>query len=260
MLRAVALLAALLLPLAPARAATEVDLALVIAVDVSNSMDPEEQELQREGFVAAFRDPVVHAAIERGALGRIAVVYMDWAGDFSRQVVVPWTVIDGAADAMAFAGALERAPNRRAPRTSISGAIDLSMRLLAESGLDATRQVIDISGDGANNQGRSVVPARAEALKAGVTINGLPIMLKRPSSSWDVEKLDEYFRDCVIGGAGAFMIPIRERAQFAEAVRTKIIREIADLREPAPAVVTRAQAGATDCLTGERQAEQWWRN
>jgi hypothetical protein len=233
----------------PAQAATEVDIALVLAVDISNSMDREEQELQREGFVAAFRSPHVHDAIAGGALGRIAVVYMEWAANFRRHVVVPWTVIESPADAAAFAGRLEEASIQRGPRTSISGAIDFGVELLQGSGVEAVRQVIDVSGDGANNQGRPVTQAREEALARGITINGLPIMLKRPTSHWDVADLDIYYRDCVIGGPGAFIVPVRERHQFAEAIRIKIIREIAGLPEP---LIKPAQAQArTNCFAGE---------
>jgi len=218
-----------------AQGATEVDLALVLAVDISNSMDPEEQELQRDGFVEAFRSSLVQDAIKAGMLGRIAVVYMEWASSHRQTIVAPWTVIEGPESANAFADRLAQAPTQRAPRTSISGAIDTGMRLLGESNLDAGRRVIDISGDGANNEGRSVTQARDEALAQGITINGLPIMLNRARGYYDVENLDLYYRDCVIGGSGAFMVPIRERQQFAQAIKTKIIREIAGL-ESSPAV------------------------
>ncbi|HET8721883.1 MAG TPA: DUF1194 domain-containing protein, partial [Nitrospira sp.] len=130
----------------------DVDIALVLAVDISNSMDPDEQTLQREGFVEAFRSPLVHQVIRTGMLGRIAVSYVEWAGSHIQQVIVPWTELEGAEDAIAFAEQLSRAPIRRAPRTSISGAIDFGVRLLQERQGNATRQVIDISGDGANNQ------------------------------------------------------------------------------------------------------------
>ncbi len=196
-----------------AQADTEVDLALVLAVDISNSMDPEEQELQRQGFVEAFRSPLVHNAISSGTLGRIAVLYMEWAGSTIQYVTVPWTEIGGPEDALSFAERLSKAPIRRGPRTSISGAIDTSMRLLATSNVEAIRQVIDISGDGSNNQGRPITQARQEALAHGVTINGLPLLLKRATNSWEVEHLDEYYRDCVIGGPGAFMIPRRANCE-----------------------------------------------
>ena len=248
LLLACCMLGLTLLPLR-AQAQTEVDLALVLAVDISNSMDPEEQELQRSGFVEALRSPQVHEAIQGGALGRIALVYMEWAGLGRHHVVVPWTVIEGAEDAAAFSARLAAAPIRRGPRTSISGAIEVSINLLEQSGVEPIRRVIDISGDGANNQGRLVTQARDDALNRGITINGLPIMLKRPSGYWDVANLDAYYRDCVIGGPGAFMIPIRERAQFAEAIRTKIIREIADLG-PDPRIVPVQAEGRTDCLAG----------
>jgi hypothetical protein len=223
------------------RANTEVDVALVLAVDISISMDPEEQELQRQGFVEAFRSPQVHNAITGGMLGRISVTYMEWAGSTIQYVTVPWTEIGGPEDALSFADRLGQAPIRRGPRTSVSGAIDASMRLLATSKVEAVRRVIDISGDGPNNQGRSVTQAREEALAQGVTINGLPLLLKRPTGSWDVENLDEYYRDCVIGGPGAFMIPVRERHQFAEAIKTKIIREIAGLAPDVLVVPVQAQ-------------------
>ena len=189
-------------PGAPARADTEVDLALVIAVDISYSMDMDELALQRQGFADAFRSPQVHDAIRRGLLGKIAVVF-EWAGSWDQRVIVPWSVLDGPESASGFAEKVAAQPVRRAQRTSISGAIDFAMKLLNQSGVDATRRVIDISGDGPNNQGRGVTVARAEALAEGVTINGLPIMLKAPGYL-DIHDLDLYYRDCVIGGQGAF--------------------------------------------------------
>ncbi|ANY85031.1 hypothetical protein BB934_43245 (plasmid) [Microvirga ossetica] len=232
---------AALTSMVPARAQTEVDLALVLAVDISNSMDPEEQELQRQGFVEAFRSPLVHKAIGSGMLGRIAVVYLEWAGPAIQHVTVPWTEMGSPEDAFSFANRLAQAPIRRGPRTSISGAIDASMRLLRESNIEAVRRVIDVSGDGVNNLGRSVIQARDEALAQGVVINGLPLLLKRPTDAWESDNLDEYYRDCVIGGLGAFMIPVRERQQFAEAIKTKIIREIAGAAPKARVVPTQVQ-------------------
>ena len=228
-----------------AEAQTEVDLALVLAVDISGSMDPEEQTLQREGFVEAFRSPAIHNAIRGGLHGRIAVVYLEWAGTPSQEVAVPWRVIQGPESALDFAERLSRARIWRAPRTSISGAIDTSVRLLDESGVEAVRQVIDISGDGANNQGRPMLEARDEAVAKGIIINGLPLMLKRPNSS-DSENLDAYYRDCVIGGPGSFMIPVRERQQIAEAIRTKLIREIAGLVAE-PSIVPAQVKQPVDC-------------
>jgi hypothetical protein len=246
----------LISPVWEARAEAEVDLALVLAVDVSLSMGPDEQELQRQGFIEAFQSPEVHEAIGKGMLGRIAVMYLEWAGAWHQEVIVPWTVIETPADGVQFATRLSQSPTTRVGYTSISGAIDFSLGQLRESGVDPLRQVIDISGDGANNQGRMVTLARDEAVAQGITINGLPIMLKRPESIWDIEDLDLYFRDCVIGGPGAFMIPVRERHQFAEAIRAKIVREIAAQPEP-QAVVQAVQGDAlTNCLAGEIRRRQ----
>jgi hypothetical protein len=238
------------------RSETEVDLALVLAVDVSLSMEAEEQELQRQGFVEAFRSPEVHDAIRKGMLGRIAVTYVEWAGVAHQQVVVPWTVIEQPADGMGFADRLAQGSADRRGYTSISGAIDFSLWKLRTSGVQAVRQVIDISGDGANNQGRGVTAARDEAVAHGITINGLPIMLKRCDGFWDIEDLDLYYRDCVIGGPGAFMIPVREKRQFAEAIKTKLVREIAAPVSDST-LIRRAQADASaNCLAGEIRRQQ----
>ncbi len=245
--------------LAPARAATEVDLALVIAVDISYSMDPEEQALQRDGFAQAFRNPAVHDAIRRGMLGRIAVVYMEWAGAFDQRVVVPWSLLDNPETIMSFADKIAGVPLRRAQRTSVAGAIDFGTKLLDESGFEATRRVIDVSGDGPNNQGRLVTLARNDTLAKGITINGLPIMLKRPNpSTMDIDQLDIYFEDCVIGGPGAFVIPIREREQFKEAIKTKLILEIAG-RVP-KVVPVAASEPRVSCTIGERLWQERWGN
>jgi Protein of unknown function (DUF1194) len=239
-----------------AHAETEVDLALVLAVDVSLSMEPDEQELQRQGFVEAFQSPEVHEAIGRGMLGRIAVTYVEWAGAGYQQVVVPWTVIEHPADSHAFAARLAQTSIHRFGYTSISGAIDFSLKQLRESGVTPVRQVIDISGDGANNQGRIVTAARDEAVAQGVTVNGLPLMLKRPDGMWDIDNLDLYFQDCVIGGPGAFMIPVREKHQIAQAVRTKVVREIA-AKPQARSLVQPAQAEErANCLAGELRRRQ----
>lgn len=254
LLAGLALLGPLLAP-QPARAETEVDVALVIAVDISYSMDPEEQALQREGFAEAFRSPAVHEAIRRGMVGRIAVTYMEWAGSGEQRVIVPWTVLDNPEGILAFSERIRAVPLRRAQRTSISGAIDFAAKLFEGSGVTALRRVIDVSGDGPNNQGRMVTQARDAAIEAGITINGLPIMLKRPGYL-DIDNLDDYYRDCVIGGQGSFMVPARSREQFPEAIRTKILMEVAGLTFPEP-LIRPAQAGPrASCLAGEAQ----WRD
>jgi hypothetical protein len=239
----------------PTRADTEVDLALVIAVDISYSMDMDELALQREGFALAFRSPVVQEAIRRGLLGRISAVYVEWAGAWDQRIMVPWSVIDGPESANAFADKVAAVPVRRAQRTSISGAVDFGMKALAMSGVNATRRVIDVSGDGANNQGRPVTQARDEAVAEGVTVNGLPIMLKRPGYL-DISYLDAYYRDCVIGGQGAFMVPVREKDQLQQAIRTKILLEIAGETPPEPLVRLAQAEEKMNCLIGETQ----WRD
>jgi len=242
-----------------ASAQTEVDLALVLAVDVSRSMDRDEQELQRHGFIEAFRSPLVHDAIRKGMLGRISVTYVEWAGMDDQKVIVPWTVLEDAESSTTFADELSRTAIGRTGRTSISGVIDFGVRLLQETGVAPMRRVIDISGDGPNSSGRSVEQARDKAVAQGVTINGLPIMLKRPSGFGDMDNLDVYYRDCVIGGEGAFLVSVREPQQFAEAIRTKIIREIA--ARPTEPLIRQIQIEPrTDCAAGERRSYRWDRN
>jgi hypothetical protein len=241
---------------APTRADTEVDLALVIAVDISYSMDVEEQALQREGFAQAFRSTLVQDAIRRGMLGRIGVTYMEWAGSSDQKVILPWTILDNPESILAFADRIEATPLRRAQRTSISGAIDFGLKLHDDSGLVAARRVIDISGDGPNNQGRLVTLARDQTVGQGITINGLPIMLKRPGYL-DIPELDLYYRDCVIGGQGAFIVPVREREQFPHAIKTKIMLEIAGVTPPEALVKPAQSDGArANCMIGETQ----WRD
>jgi len=240
---------------APVVAQTLVDLELVLAVDVSLSMDLDEQRLQRDGYVAAFRDPEVHKAITSGSHGRIAVTYMEWAGPPTQQVVMPWTVIAGPQDAIAFADRLEGLPISRARMTSISAALQFSERLFDTSGARGVRRVIDVSGDGPNNAGVPLVPVRDELVAKGIVINGLPVMVKLAQGFFDLADLDRYYADCVIGGAGAFMLPIKERSEFRTATRRKLLLEIAG-HEP-PARLIRAQVRmpeeASDCLIGERQ-------
>jgi hypothetical protein len=223
-------------------------------------MDVDEQRLQREGYVAALRAPALHGAVAAGARGRIAVAYMEWAGEADQQVVVPFTIIDGAAAALAFADRLAAAPLGTRQRTSISDAIAAATRLIEEAGFAATRRVIDISGDGPNNAGAPVTHARAAALARGVTINGLPLLLKRPGAGgWgDMEHLDIYYEDCVIGGPGAFALAVRERSQFVEATRRKLLLEIAAPAQSAARLApASADAPRVDCLIGERMRRQW---
>lgn len=245
----------------------EVDVELVLAVDVSYSMDPEEQRLQREGYIRAMTSPDFLKAIASGAYGKIAISYMQWASVTDQDVLLPWTLIDGPESARAAADKLAEAPYRRARRTSISGAIDMAMRMFENNGFHGMRRVIDVSGDGTNNSGRPVPEARDEALRQGVTINGLPLLL-RPSS-WgftDIANLDEYYEDCVIGGVGAFSIPIRERHQFIEATRTKLVQEIASvpvirIETPRSQIIpAQRRAPRVDCMVGESLWRERWGN
>jgi hypothetical protein len=239
--------------------AVAVDVELVIAVDVSYSMDPDEQALQREGYVLALTSPEFMRALREGANGKIAITYFEWAGEFDQKIIMPWRLIDGPEAADAVAAEISRAPYRRASRTSIAGALTFAKPLFDTSGYRGLRRVIDVSGDGANNAGPPVVPIRDDVLAAGITINGLPIMLKRPTpGSMDIENLDVYYEDCVIGGPGSFVVPIREREKFIEATRTKLVLEVAS-RQPEPRVTpASSQAPRISCTIGERMWQNRW--
>jgi hypothetical protein len=197
-----------------------VDLELVLAADISPSMDEDEQRFQRDGYVAAFRHPEIIEAIKTGSHKRIAVTYVEWAGESFQRIVVPWTSIDGAGIALEFAEKLAAAPIEQAHRTSISGALIYAIGLFEGNNYQG-RRVIDISGDGTNNQGVPVEFARDAAVQRGITINGLPL-LPKPGSYDDyfaMVDLQEYFEDCVIGGSGAFIIPVRNHSEFVPALR-----------------------------------------
>lgn len=232
------LLAALTLMATPARAKVAVDLELILAADVSGSMDAEEAALQRRGYLDALTDPRVIRAIQSGTHQRVALTYVEWAGPQWQKVVVGWTLVHDAATAHAFASAIAEEPVVTERRTSISTAIDYSVVLFGKSPFKGTRRVIDISGDGPNNRGRSVLDARDEALARGIIINGLPIINDRPNP-WGgpgPRNLDLYYQDNVIGGPGAFMIPALSFQNFGQAILAKLIREIAGLQGPVRAV------------------------
>jgi len=239
--------------------AVPVDVELVLAVDVSYSMDPDEQRLQREGYIRALTSREFLQALREGAHGKIAVTYVEWAGQYDQKVIMPWRLIEGPESADAVATELALAPYRRASRTSISGALQFARPLFDNSGYRGLRRVIDVSGDGANNAGDLVAPTRDAVVAAGITINGLPIMLKRAfPGSLDIEKLDIYYEDCVIGGPGAFVVPIREREKFIEATRTKLVLEVAG-REPAASVVrASADKPRISCTIGEKLWQDRW--
>jgi uncharacterized protein DUF1194 len=238
--------------------AIPVDVELVIAVDVSYSMDPDEQALQREGYMLALTSKEFLQALRQGAHGKVAVTYFEWAGQSDQKILMPWRVIDGPESADAVAAEIARVPIRRASRTSISGALRFAKPLFDDSGYRGLRRVIDVSGDGTNNAGPLVELTRDDVLAAGITINGLPIMLKRPyTGSMDIPNLDEYYEDCVIGGPGAFVIPIREREKFIEATRTKLVLEVAG-RQPEPQIMPTASRARVSCTIGERMWQERW--
>ena len=204
-----------------AAAAPAVDLALVLAVDASGSIDPGEFELQRAGYAAAFRDARVIEAIRSGPQHAIAVTYFQWSGPRLQDQVIGWTVIGDDESALVFADRVAAAPRRIfGGGTSVSGAIDYGAMLLAQSGIEANRRVIDLSGDGSNNVGRLAEYARDEAVAAGITINALAILS-------DEKLLDIWYRDNAIGGAGAFVMAVADFDGFAPALLNKLVREIA---------------------------------
>jgi hypothetical protein len=270
-----------------------VDLELVLAVDVSRSMDFDEHTLQRNGYVEAFRHRDVINALLSGPEGKIAVTYMEWAGEYPPNQLIPWTIIDSAAASHAFADRLAEEEVYGERRTSISTALYEAERLIRENDIAAHRRVIDVSGDGANNAGPPVEEARDFVLKADITINGLPILLN-PSGyggfggggglgqGYDIPHLDRYYKHCVIGGDGAFIAPVFNLNQLSATIRKKLVLEIANLdpgayEPPGTAAVQFAEAGPpeppstlggepkivlaqlklptekTDCMSGERQ-------
>lgn len=228
-----------------------VDLELVLAVDISRSMDEDEHTLQRDGYVSAFRHKDVINALTGGPEGRIAVTYMEWAND-ARQVI-PWTIIDSAKAANDFADRLAAEPIYGERRTSITRALYEAERLIRENDISSHRQVIDVSGDGANNTGGSVEEARDFVLKRKININGLPILLHTDGQGgygggynpWgiDIPNLDRYYKHCVVGGDGAFIAPVFDLKQLSATIRKKLVLEIAHLEiEPGAAPVQYADA------------------
>jgi len=220
---------ALALCAAPAAAQEfDVDVELVFATDGSGSIDDEELRLQREGYAKALADPRVQQAIRGGITGRIAVAFVEWGGADSQHVIVDWTVIDGPASAAAFGAALAAAPRRAFGWNSISNAIDLSQRLIEGNAHQGLRKVIDVSADAGQRGGRPLPEVRAEALAAGITINGLAVLSRSGRPGWAGGTLEDFFRDQVIGGPGAFVITADADARFTEAVVRKLILEIAE--------------------------------
>jgi hypothetical protein len=244
------LLSALTFSKAESRAATA-DLELVLAVDVSGSIDARESALQREGYLAAIRSPEFAAAVRAGSLGRIRLAYVEWAGESAQQIIVPWRMIDGPEAAQAFANELAGRPAARFRRgTSISSALLFSAGLFEGGG---TRRVIDISGDGPNNAGGMVTVARDAIVAQGIVINGLPMLL---NPAQILPPLDRYFIDCVIGGDGAFSLPVKSVEDLGEAIRMKLLRELLSANEPGNGgkeIIPVATEPRADCLAGEKE-------
>src|ERR1700710_1654558 len=236
-----------------------VDVELILAVDVSYSMDMDELAIQREGYAQAIVSKEFLQALKTGPNGKISVTYFEWAASSDQKIIIPWRVIDGPETADAVANEIMKPPIRRASRTSISGAINFAMPLFEENPYRGLRRVIDISGDGPNNNGAPVTGARDTAIGKGITINGLPIMVKEPSySTMDIDNLDFYYEDCVIGGPGAFVVTIKDRDKFKEAIRTKRVREIAG-RVPERRIVPVAEKEPrVSCLIGEKIWQDRW--
>ncbi|WP_420013748.1 DUF1194 domain-containing protein [Tateyamaria sp.] len=235
---------------------TEVDVELFLAVDVSRSMQPFELEIQRRGYANALRSREVQNALARSMLGRIAITYVEWAGAGNQRVIVPWTLIQNQSDADNIAAQITAHFDEGLRRTSISSAIDFATTSIELNDFNGLRRVIDISGDGPNNMGTPVTEARDRTVAQGITINGLPLMTHGADAfaRWSIPDLDAYYTSCVIGGPGAFVLPVTDWAEFEDAVRRKLVLEIAGR----PARLYRAQADAPyDCMIGERI---WERN
>lgn len=247
----------------------EVDVELLLLVDVSRSMSSNELEIQRRGYAESLISPEVLKAINGGMIGHVAIAYVEWAGAYSQRVVQDWAIIRSEQDAQAFARAIAMNPGQGMRRTSISAALTSGAGYFYKNGFTGLRRVIDVSGDGPNNDGRPVALARDAVVAQGITINGLPLMTRDGlGGRWSIENLDAYYRDCVVGGPGAFVVPVLEWSEFAAAVRKKLVLEIAgttpqppslfSFSEPSDRVIP-AQASA-DCLIGEKIWEQYRRD
>lgn len=236
-----------------------VDVELVLAVDVSYSMDMDELAVQREGYAQAIVSKDFLQTLKSGPNGKIAITYFEWAASTDQKIIIPWRIIDGPESADAVAAEIMNTPVRRASRTSISGAINFAMPLFEQNEYRGLRRVIDISGDGPNNNGMPVTLARDAALEKGIVINGLPIMVKEPSySTMDIENLDQYYEDCVIGGPGSFVVAIKQREKFREAIHTKLVMEVAG-RVPEHRVVPAAdKEPRVSCMIGEKIWQDRW--
>ncbi len=232
-----------------------VDVQLVLAVDTSLSMTREELEIQRAGYASALTHPAVLAAIRTGFYGQVAMTFVEWSGTDQQRVVVPWHLVATREDAAVIAGQIraERQPGWR--RTSISSALQFAAQLFAGNGFSSDRKIIDLSGDGPNNAGVPVTFARDSVVRQGITINGLPLMTGLGyDTALEFEALDRYYEECVIGGPGAFVMPVAAWEEFAETVRRKLVLELSGA-EPSPRM-QRVSGAIYDCLVGEKLWQQ----
>ena len=222
-----------------------VDLELVLATDNSQSIDPSEARLQRQGVAAAFRHPEVIRAIQSGSLGRIAVAYLDWSSAPYTRVTLDWRIIRDKASADAFADALLKAPPPFGQGTAIGEALEFAAQLIELNNIQGTERTIDVSGDGPNNRGRPVYIARDDVVAKGIAINGLPVISTGDygQGEWGIYygDLENYYRNCVIGGPASFVLPARGFEEFAAAIRHKLVLEISDAR-PAPQAIVKVAA------------------
>ena len=226
---------------------SEVDVALVLAVDASSSMDETERRMQRDGYATALVSSQVLDAIKFGHKGRIAVTYFEWGSADAQYIIAPWTIIDGPEAAQNFSRRIAAEPWHDLQRTSISAALAFAGTLLAQSGVHPVREVIDVSGDGPNNDGIVVSEARDALVKRGVIINGLPIVTKSPEDWLTMPDLDQYYEHCVIGGDGSFMIPVRGMTNFGAALQMKLVMEIAGIKRDQPTVLPAAERDWSSC-------------
>ena len=241
------------------QAAASVDIELILAVDVSYSMDMDELAIQREGYAQAIVSKEFLQALKSLPNGKISVTYFEWAASSDQKIIIPWRLIDGPETADAVADEIMKTPIRRASRTSISGAINFALPLFDEDPYHGLRRVIDISGDGPNNNGGPVTVARDAALEKGIVINGLPIMVKEPSySTMDIDNLDFYYEDCVIGGPGSFVVSIKDRDKFKEAIRAKLLLEVAGKTPERRVVPVAEKEPRVSCIIGEKIWQDRW--
>ena len=258
MIRIFAFLAVFLVALSPTAKADEieVDLELVLMVDVSRSMTARELEIQRRGYAEALRSDAVFAAVQSGLLQTVAVAYVEWAG--TQKVVIDWRVLQTRADLAAFADILTSRFDPALRRTSISEALAFGAEMIENNIYKGLRRVIDISGDGPNNQGRLVETARDSVLAKGIVINGLPLLTQEGmGSAWHIDQLDVYYETCVIGGPGSFVIPVFDWDDFAEAVQRKLVLEMVSRPQLHSIIpVQSVPRDPTDCRIGEKIWEE----